>query len=466
MPTIANAGGMQLSQIVNQLNLGQTDGAKELRSKGDSLYVKQGSKLFVNENSRAQHQREAVALVREGIVQEYGISEHQAGQIMRSVLGHVPTSITAGEANKLHQVGLVAQKFILNGGMDKVEAFKLANAISSGDTDTVKEMLGRMPNTQQTVDTLRAVEDHLVDKATRNELDPPVLTKAVHEEFFKKKTEALESIIDDKVSTSNNPKLGELAKLPKEQYWKTMIDGSVHDKDNKHFYDRSKGFMGSMMRGLDKIVSEIDRPLSTSFVKELHQCATEHVTNETLIGDGIGMQSHLFQETGLKKTQNSWGVCKDFSPEGMRELQDLRDELDGVVGGAGYFSDDEFRFQGKPDTVVQWRAGKVGSPELQGQVETLMDHVIAKGQREIQAAGGDVDRKIGAIVDTCRGLGIIHPFKDANGRLMMFMVLNKMLMENGLPPTILQNQGHMVGKSRDELVALIKEGQQKVKDLY
>jgi len=36
MATIANAGGMQLSQIVNQLNLGQTDGTKELRSKGDS----------------------------------------------------------------------------------------------------------------------------------------------------------------------------------------------------------------------------------------------------------------------------------------------------------------------------------------------------------------------------------------------------------------------------------------------
>ena len=38
-------------------------------------------------------------------------------------------------------------------------------------------------------------------------------------------------------------------------------------------------------------------------------------------------------------------------------------------------------------------------------------------------------------IDCCRGPGRIHPFKDANGRLLMFLVLNKLLMENGLAPT-------------------------------
>ncbi len=43
-----------------------------------------------------------------------------------------------------------------------------------------------------------------------------------------------------------------------------------------------------------------------------------------------------------------------------------------------------------------------------------MDHVIQKAYREIEDANGDEDKKIGAIIDCCRGLGIIHPFKDAN----------------------------------------------------
>ncbi len=45
---------------------------------------------------------------------------------------------------------------------------------------------------------------------------------------------------------------------------------------------------------------------------------------------------------------------------------------------------------------------------------------------------------------------------------MMFLVLNKLLMEQGMPPTILEDQGFMIGKSKAELIVLIKKGQAKV----
>jgi len=420
--------------------------------------------VFVSEDSRAQHRRDSIALVKEGLLQEYGCTLRQAKAIMTNVLGQAPTSITAGEVNKLHQAGQVAQ-LLISKGMDEVQAFKFGDAIAQQKLDVLKDLVNGLPNTQGSLDTMRAIEDALVAKASAGDLNPPILTKGVHEVFFKKKTEALEAIISDKVSKSNKPEHSELQRLPKEQYWKTMIDGSVHDKNNKHFYDRSKGFMGSMMRGLDKIVSEPGKPLSKEFVKELHQCATEHVTSEENVPDGFPMQQHNFQETGLKRTPNSWGVCKDFSEQGMKELQAIRKELDDLIPG-GFYSEDNMRFDNNPDRVVQWKAGKSVGEALQKDVDKLMDHVIKKGETEIRNAKGDKDKVIGAIVDTCRGLGVIHPFKDANGRLMMFMVLNKMLMDNGMSPTILQNQGHMVGKSRDELVAIIKAGQQKVQGMY
>src|SRR5205823_11877328 len=112
------------------------------------------------------------------------------------------------------------------------------------------------------------------------------------------------------------------------------------------------------------------------------------------------IQSTLLQETGIKRTPNAWGVCKDYSPNGMNELKAIRDELDGLVPG-GYFSEDEMKFQGD-DTVVQWKAGK--SPDKLGAaVESLMDHVIQKCYTAIGRAGGDPDAILGAIIDCCRG---------------------------------------------------------------
>ena len=35
-------------------------------------------------------------------------------------------------------------------------------------------------------------------------------------------------------------------------------------------------------------------------------------------------------------------------------------------------------------------------------------------------------------------------------------------MEQGMPPTILEDQGFMIGKSKAELIVLIKKGQAKV----
>ena len=100
--------------------------------------------------------------------------------------------------------------------------------------------------------------------------------------------------------------------------------------------------------------------------------------------------------------------------------------------------------------------------------EPKYDRVVAylrKSSEDNVKGEQNKDGVIGAIIDCCRGLGIIHPFKDANGRLIMFLTLNKLLMEQGMPPTILEDQGLMVGKSKAELVELIKQGQQKVEAL-
>ncbi|MEL6603011.1 MAG: hypothetical protein AAFP20_07275 [Cyanobacteria bacterium J06614_10] len=335
-------------------------------------------------------------------------------------------------------------------------------------SDTLATIVDSLPNTAASHAQIEALENALINTPMTDTIDgkqkvrEDLLSVDVHKIFYQKKTEILENVIEAAIAETDQAGLAALADFGKGNYWKILIDGKVHAQGDKHFYDRSKGFMGSMMKGLRRIVNNIDTPLTTDFIKALHRDATELVTTETNIFPGIPIQLNNLQETGLKQSQNAWGVTKDYSEAGMQELEALRNELDELVQPGGYFGEDNFRFQREPERTVQWSAGKSSGPNLQETVTGLMDHVIAKAYREIELADNDQDRVIGAIVDCCRGLGIIHPFKDANGRLMMFMVLNKMLMEQGLPPTILQDQGLMVGKSKAELVDLIKAGQRQV----
>jgi hypothetical protein len=340
--------------------------------------------------------------------------------------------------------------------------------------EMIQGIVDSMPNTSATVDTIERIERRLLQlsgEVQQGTAHQAYLTPAVHDVLFRRKTEVYEHLLADKLARSTNPRLAELKQLPKDEYWKILMDGRAHQHGNKHFYDRSKGYMASMMRGLETIVDNVDTPLSTDFVKTLHTGATEFVTTE--MGDTFIIGPTNMQEHGVKTAPNSWGVCRDFSREGMDELATLRTELDQVVGG-NFFADDATKFEGVNETC-QWRAGgtRTGAA-LQQDVETLMDYVINKCYGELQAASQsttltDTERrraKLGAIIDCCRGLGIIHPFKDANGRLMMFLVLNKLLTENGFPPTILDDQGHMVGKSRDELITEVENGQQRVQALY
>jgi len=102
MAKIGDASHLNLSELVNRLNLEHQTGTKELRSTGTNLYVKDGKALFTNVESRASHQRDAVAVVRNALAQEYGLTQEEANRVMADVLGESPMSITADDVMRLH----------------------------------------------------------------------------------------------------------------------------------------------------------------------------------------------------------------------------------------------------------------------------------------------------------------------------------------------------------------------------
>jgi hypothetical protein len=77
----------------------------------------------------------------------------------------------------------------------------------------------------------------------------------VHEALFKRKTDVLESVVGNTVSRSTNPKLAALKDVPPTEYWRLLIDGDAQGSGDKHFYDRSSGYMAGMMSGLELVVN-------------------------------------------------------------------------------------------------------------------------------------------------------------------------------------------------------------------
>ncbi|MBL8359080.1 MAG: Fic family protein [Rubrivivax sp.] len=330
-----------------------------------------------------------------------------------------------------------------------------------------KAEIQELPKTKETARELERRANDLASSKTGMSLE-------VHEALFKQKTEVLEAVVGDKVAQSRNPKLAPLKGLPPEQYWRLLIDGNAQkDPPDKHCYDRSSGYMAGMMSGLELIVDRVDEKVSIDFIKDLHKAMSQHVTTETasnfafngspLMSSGSG----CFQEQGLKTGWNGWGTSKEGSKEGLKELAEMRERLQKVleqgeepVIDVPYFTKSEQEMGSVTVDVVNV-GDKLEKSKIQPVVMKLMTHVLDEYERTIRNAETE-DDKLDAIIDCCRGLGQIHPFKDANGRLIMFGVMAKLLLENGLPPTLLKDQGIMIGQSREELRKAIKEGQLKV----
>jgi len=70
----------------------------------------------------------------------------------------------------------------------------------------------------------------------------------------------------------------------------------------------------------------------------------------------------------------------------------------------------------------------------------------------------DKNSKLSAIISFIRNLERLHPFLDGNTRTFSMLLLNRELILNGFPPTILPNPNHLALDSLSETVTEIKKG--------
>ncbi|UKE78452.1 flagellar biosynthesis protein FlhF [Xanthomonas graminis] len=280
--------------------------------------------------------------------------------------------------------------------------------------------------------------------------------------------------------------------LPVAESWRMGLETGVWG-DEKHKglrFENEPGYMGGMLRGLTAMIQADHggRKLDAQLLKELHDHATAGVFTRSTLTDGLRLLTpHEFNEISTLTSRCATEQCvADLPPGPVRLLEpDYRNMLPiqfGLIPGGnlsrnglhemlGSHNNGEFHiFIPIPGTderlpataATDWsrqEAITVFAPAgTRRQLMARAQNIIDRNASLIRAAPMG-DSKLSAIARCCQDLERAHLFDDGNARTIGLLVVNKLLLENGLRPAMMEDPNRFDGFSTDELVAEIKRGQ-------
>lgn len=286
------------------------------------------------------------------------------------------------------------------------------------------------------------------------------------------------------------PKTGQkgLEDLPQNQMWRMYINPKDHQKalaasrtDERmtgepgkyyEFYDENdqrkdpKGNPGAFGESMTSALKEqllfskgnLGRQLDYDDYAGLHDLVTSKFSKGNK--GARGSKENMRQVSGNDTTATGFPL-NDWDDQPTRPAGDLLDERVNNM-----------------DMVLDYQGGRVDN-QVNKKVtmydpDNSMFRVMYTANRNSEIATGILNRyygevksaktkkqKINAIVKAVRAIHVAHPFKDANGRLHVQLMLNKFLLEQGFSPAILGKKGLGVfggAFSVDELRGEVEEG--------
>lgn len=246
--------------------------------------------------------------------------------------------------------------------------------------------------------------------------------------------------------------------FPNDKYWKLFIDKEYWQYGPRYFdSDQSKGYLASLTKALYYNLLTINDPITIDHIMLLH-----------------GQAYHNFQSYNSLNPEVSSGIDFEMvSEDGLTELIDrIRMErlpftIEGYNGKSGkYFP---FPLDGDSRTLakqiianllkLQWDKFELTRKATIKEIKGYMEQLINKfNEQNIQKANDEI--KISCIIDFIQQMHQYHPFADGNGRTFIFLILNKLLIINGLSPVLIETPGRFSAFSRKELLKEVKMGQQ------
>jgi hypothetical protein len=251
--------------------------------------------------------------------------------------------------------------------------------------------------------------------------------------------------------------------LPSDQYWKFFTDFNQW-KNGQDVFDKqdSPGYFQHCSIALFWMLHTLNKPVDLNYILTLknlayHSDPTKDRGLALEVESGIGSSS--ITEAGVQQliaqAPETAGLALNlhFGNSGITTYQ-LNQEKDA-----------QFIF----NQIVPYIEAKdrVGLSRKSNSVEEVAEGVTSRltaYKEEINLAKVE-EQKLTAIVKVIQNLHQFHPFPDGNGRTFCFFLLNKLLLENDLAPTIIEDPGYFTGCSVTELVEAVKVGQKRFQSL-
>ncbi len=197
--------------------------------------------------------------------------------------------------------------------------------------------------------------------------------------------------------------------------WTLVMDQQVKSgpfvQSGHPFSYPESGYVESLLRGMAQVLTDVQRPIDVDGLKALHRAALQH-------RPGTAGLAGEFRD----------GVAVDFAPAcgdwaSEEHVQELKRAAD-YGGNNPFYSLEDIEGRG---TVVHARALPCGA------IESHVDEVLAQHHGAMSGCE-NAQEKMARIAQTCHELALTHPFVDGNGRVIGGLLVNRLLLEAGLPP--------------------------------
>lgn len=262
--------------------------------------------------------------------------------------------------------------------------------------------------------------------------------------------------------------------LKEDQVLRLVVDNVQHTT-GLHNAVNEVGYMAGMLRAYQEMLKESSIRLSVNSLQALYNTAVFNTSREGVfrntIDDGLQLaallapdyQAFLPKGFDIKDSQYSLTVedvaKNQHGNASSAGINELLSEMQLGKHPLLQLTDYKLNSQGQP--IVDSN-GKVATLMLKKHksiktLENYVDTLIKRYHAEIKGAN-EAD-KLTAIAKLCRGLAILKLFPQHDKTIIGVLLLNKLLLQNGLPPTILENVEHLVAFSIQEIVTKIQEGQ-------
>lgn len=249
--------------------------------------------------------------------------------------------------------------------------------------------------------------------------------------------------------------------FPKEDLWRLTLDGRFQDKTinggpnlfyrGEFGFENEAGYTAGVMNAMVTMLGTLGQRLTPDLYETLHDLAVDQVlARDKTLGQPEYIEKQMRDGTDANFRSDSRG---SLSRDGLNET---------VLRGQ---NDDWFQVKvdGPPDlggpgpTIMTVECQPRSAAECRQRVADILDRYYqAFDNFDDQTTA---DQRLDAIVQCCQSLEQSHIFGDANLRNIAFVVMQKLLIENGLSPSIMHNPNVFDGHSAAEIRELIKEGQ-------